>query len=104
MEVRSYDIDGVITKGIKPEPSCIIVSGRLSTFMAETRDLLNKLGISEAIPVYLRPAGISDDRVSAGVWKATIINWARVTEHWEDDPLQANIISAMCNVKIVMVK
>ena len=102
--MKSYDIDGVLTVGVRPERPCIIVSGRLAQFMHETRVQFATLGIDPDIPVYLRPGGEPADRVVSGVWKATIINWARVDEHWEDDPVQAQIIAAMCRVRLVMVE
>lgn len=101
--MKSYDIDGVLTAGVRPEKPCVIVSGRLAAFMPETRRQFAELGIDPDIPLYLRPSGEPADRVGAGVWKATIINWARVDEHWEDDPLQAQIIAAMCRVRVMLI-
>ena len=66
--LRSYDIDGVITAGVVPVPPCIIVSGRISSLMPETRAQFRKLGIPSEIPVYLRPGGEPADRVAAGMW------------------------------------
>ena len=101
--MRSYDIDGVITLGIMPEMPCIIVSGRLHTLTKETREQFKKLGVDPDIPIYLRPTGAPADRVLAGVWKATIINWAKVDEHIEDDELQASIIRSMTNARVTMI-
>ena len=102
--MRSYDLDGVITAGIKPESPCIIITGRLSSLYGETLDQLKSLGIERTIPIYLRPYGDPADRILSGIWKATVINFAHIDEHWEDDPVQIQIIHSMCRVRIVIVK
>ncbi|MHC4616793.1 MAG: HAD family hydrolase [Planctomycetota bacterium] len=101
--LRSYDIDGVITAGVRPVKPCIIVSGRKFTSAEKTHKQFQQLGIDPTIAVYLRPNGAPADRQSAGMWKALIIGQAGVTEHWEDDPLQADIVKKMTGVKVVFV-
>lgn len=85
--MRVYDIDGVITAGIKPIQPCAIVSGRLVGQWPEVRKLLEELGISPDIPVYLRPSGVADDRINAAEWKRFMCLKLVAIELWEDDPL-----------------
>jgi hypothetical protein len=102
---RSYDIDGVLTVGIKPIKPCIIVSGRLSKYSKETEIQMKDLCIDPDIKIYLRPEGDACDRVSAGKFKAKIIKENNIDLHYEDDPVQINEIVKECpNIKIVYIK
>lgn len=101
MEVLyGYDIDGVMTKNIKVKFPYIIISGR--TF--RHYDAFVKQ-LAQNVPVYIRGIGEVEDWQLAGHFKASIINLMKVTEYYEDEPLQADIIKANClNCKVIMVE
>lgn len=82
-----YDIDGVLTSGIVPQMPCVVISGR--TFV-EYDDFAKKA--ANICPVYIRGAGAYGDRNHAGWFKATMIKHLGVTEFYEDDPLQIDMI------------
>lgn len=92
-----YDIDGVLTAGVKPVGNYVVISGR--TF-AEYDDFAKKA--SSLAPVYIRGVGKYGDRIDAGNFKATMINLLGVTEFHEDDDIQINIITLNCpNCKVI---
>ena len=102
--MNSYDIDGVLTKGIKPEEPCIIVSGRLNKFTEETKRQMKELKINPLIRIFLRPFGEPADRIAAGYWKSAIISMFNIEKHYEDDPVQIDIIKKNCpNVNVIIV-
>ena len=86
-----YDIDGVLTAGVKPVGNYVVISGR--TF-AEYDNFAKQA--AAMAPVYIRGVGLYGDRVHAGHFKATIINLLGVVEFHEDDDVQINIIKANC--------
>lgn len=86
-----YDIDGVLTTGIKPVGNYVIISGR--TFK-EYDDFAKKAAL--IAPVYIRGIGLYGDRIHAGNFKASIINLLGVEEFYEDDDIQINIITQNC--------
>ena len=85
--MKGYDIDGVLTAGVKPTPPYVIVSGR--TF-AEYDDFAKQA--AQLAPLYIRGTGAYGDRRHAGEFKAGMIAYLGVTEFYEDDPLQADLI------------
>jgi hypothetical protein len=87
-QVRGYDIDGVLTAGIRPEGPFVIISGR--TF-AEYDGVA--MAAAQQGPLYIRGVGAYGDRRHAGEFKADMIAMLGVTEFHEDDPLQAEIIA-----------
>ena len=98
-KLRGYDIDGVLTNGVKPEGDFVVISGR--TF-AEY-DSVAKMA-AQIAPVYIRGSGAYGDREDAGLFKARMIRLLGVTEFFEDDPIQANIIQEMnpdCKINLI---
>ncbi|QFR57788.1 hypothetical protein CPT_Moby_040 [Stenotrophomonas phage Moby] len=92
---HSFDIDGVISIGIRPSPGAIIITGRSYEERAETEAYLKHLGISN--DVFYNPLKWSEkSRTSSGEHKAEIINLQGVTRHFEDDPIQAQVIRERC--------
>lgn len=92
-----YDIDGVLTAGVKPVGNYVVISGR--TF-AEYDDFAKKA--ATMAPVYIRGVGAYGDRIHAGSFKAIMINILGVTEFHEDDDVQIDIITKNCpNCKVV---
>ena len=85
--MKGYDIDGVLTMGITPEEGSVVISGR--TF--EEYDDFAKQA-AELCPVYIRGVGQQGDREHAGRFKAIMIKMLGVTEFYEDDEVQAEII------------
>lgn len=86
-----YDIDGVLTAGVKPVGNYVVISGR--TF-AEYDDFAKQA--AAIAPVYIRGVGVYGDRVHAGQFKASMINFLNVIEFHEDDDVQIDIIKANC--------
>lgn len=97
--MRGYDIDGVLTKKIKPIPPCVIVSGRTINEWSKT---ITQIGTD--YPIYLRPYGRYGDHIMAGIWKSEMITRLGITEFYENEDRQINIIKRYCpNCKIVKV-
>jgi len=89
--MKGYDIDGVLTAGVKLEKGSVVISGR--TF-GEYDDFAKRA--AQICPVYIRGVGMYGDRNAAGHFKASMINFLGVTEFYEDDDVQINIIKATC--------
>jgi len=89
--LRGYDIDGVLTAGVKPEGRFVVISGR--TF-AEYDDFAKRA--ASVAPVYIRGVGPYGDQFLAGAFKASMINILKVDEFHEDDPIQIEIIRQCC--------
>ena len=98
-KLNGYDIDGVLTKGIKPIEPYVVISGRMFTRFQET---VREIGTNA--PIYLRPYGSRLDRELAGEWKAEMINKLGVTDFWEDDPVQSKVIAAKTKCNLIIVK
>jgi hypothetical protein len=81
-----YDIDGTLT-GKEDLSGCVVISGR--TF-GEYDDLCKAL--AQRCPVYIRGVGAYGDRQHAGLFKAVMIANLGVTEFYEDDSVQADLI------------
>jgi len=96
--MKGYDIDGVLTSGIVPEKDSVVISGR--TF-AEYDDFAKKA--AQLVPVYIRGKGAYGDRQAAGEFKAEMIRFLGVTEFYEDDQLQIDIIHRV-NPKVIINK
>ena len=93
-----YDIDGVLMR-MKPGEGAVIISGR--TF-DEYDDYAKRL--ASIFPVYIRGTGLYGDRKHAGEFKAKMIKILGVTDFYEDDDLQAEIIkkaNPKCNIKLL---
>lgn len=89
--MTGFDIDGVLTAGVKPVHPYVAISGRT---MDEFDRTVKQIGTGGAI--YLRPFGKFGDATAAGHWKATVIGLVGVTKFYEDDPTQAAIIRMRC--------
>jgi hypothetical protein len=94
--LRGYDIDGVLTTGIQPIPPAVAISGRV---FAGYDDFAKR--IAQFFPVYIRGVGYMD-AVSAGEFKAMIINHLGVEEFHEDDPVQEAVIKQKCPKCVVV--
>lgn len=100
MTLRGYDIDGVLTAGVKPQGDYVVISGRLRSSWSNT---VKEIGTTA--PIYLRPFGEYDDHYAAGKWKGMLIEYLGVGVFYEDVPLQASIIktiSPKCKVILVV--
>lgn len=97
--MKGYDIDGVLTRGIVPEAGSVVISGRT---IAEYDDFAKRA--AQICPVYIRCTGAYGDQVAAGKFKAMMIKHLGVTEFYEDDQIQIDIIrKANPKVKIIKV-
>ena len=113
--INSYDLDGVVfmgqTEGLRPGPNDIIVTGRSFTQKEETLNILRGRGIYNF--VFFNSMSRSDflyNREESGKHKAKVIKSLRdlgvaVMLHFEDDPLQAEIINKVMPTygKVVMI-
>lgn len=97
MKICSFDIDGVIFNGpnipgIIPGRNDVIITGRSIEEQAETEAMLRSRNISNE--VYYNLCKFNDkSREKAGQHKANTLNTLDfVFIHYEDDPLQAEII------------
>ena len=95
-----YDIDGVLTAGIKPEGDYVVVSGRLMKAWKRTVD---QIGLNA--PIYLRTFGRDVDPIAAGHFKASVIALLGIQIFYEDEEAQASVIRQRCpwcEVRIVV--
>lgn len=92
--LRGYDVDGTLTTGLTPIEPYVIISGR--TF-GEYNDYIKFLATKA--PVYIRGTGEYGDRNDAGMFKANMINMLGISEFYEDDPVQIQIIIANTTAK-----
>jgi hypothetical protein len=110
--LNSYDIDGVILMdkgycGVYPGPTDIIITGRSFEEENETIRSLEEREIFNTI--YFNQVPFSKKtRASSGEHKARVINMLKdlhevnIEIHFEDDPIQADIIESNCpHVKVV---
>ena len=89
--MNGYDIDGVITAGVMPNPGDVIITGRSHEESAETYAMLHKLGIFNA--VYFNPLDFHDKTPDdSGKWKALMCHYLIVEMFYEDEERQAEII------------
>ena len=89
--MNGYDIDGVLTAGIIPVEPFIVVTGRPVTRFKETKDWLDKT-FPNYLALYIRPAFSDNDVKRAGLWKAMVIQSAKLDAFYEDEEYQFNTI------------
>ncbi len=107
--MNSFDCDGVITLGIRPDKYDIIITGRSFEESEETLKYLSQKGITNK--VYFNPLPFKDKtRESSGQHKAYTINklidqGAKIKFHFEDDPIQIEAMKSILRypVKIIHV-
>lgn len=105
--MNSYDIDGVIylghdLVGVRPGPDDIIITGRSYQEAPGTLAWLRHNGIQNN--VFFNPAKIEEKtRKGSGHHKATILEAFSdlISIHFEDDPIQAEVIALYCPVRVV---
>jgi hypothetical protein len=88
---RGYDFDGTLTTGIQPILPYVIISGR--TFAEYNAAIIPW---AEKAPIYIRGAGKYGDWQHAGEFKAQMIKTLGITEFYEDDTNQIQIIRQKC--------
>jgi hypothetical protein len=89
----------VLTKGIVPVSPYVVISGR--TFR-EYDKFVSEL--ASVAPVYIRGIGSYGDQQHAGKWKALMVSVLGVTDFYEDDPIQAELITKInpnCTVHLI---
>ena len=103
LAMNGFDIDGVISIGIYPGPNDIIITGRSFEEEEETTIFLKNRGISNK--VYFNPIPFDEKtRESSGIHKAIKIKELKPEFFFEDDPIQWDIIMALCpQVKVVKI-
>jgi len=106
MTIRGYDIDGVLTHGIKPFGNiCFAITGRSFEEADHTYAQFKEWSIKDCA-IYFCPLPSKDiTREKAAYWKANMIQTLGVTVFFEDDLLQADIIlRQLPNLMIHMVR
>lgn len=109
--INTFDIDGVIymgpgRTGVYPGPKDIIITGRSYQEAPETRKMLEERGITNRVIFSTTPFDYKT-REKSGYHKVRTLQMLRwegfeVVIHFEDDPIQAQIIEDNCvNVKVV---
>lgn len=108
MKICSFDIDGVIWNGeglpgIIPSQNDIIVTGRSFEEAEVTNAMLQSRGIFNQV-FYHQVLFKKKTRETAGKHKANILKvYNEVEFHYEDDPIQADIIRAECpHIKVIL--
>lgn len=111
--IRSFDFDGVINLdgklGMKPDPHDIIITGRSYEELPETQAFLEKFGIKNRVYYNKLPFN-QKTRQSSGHHKAVTILYlgvmgTRISEHIEDDPIQAEVIERFLpGFKVVLIE
>ena len=111
--INSFDIDGVIYMGkyggVFPGPHDIIITGRSKEEEPETSAMLLSKGISNK--VYMNPTPFDNKtREDSGRHKGQTLFYLeqigmRFGIHFEDDPVQAEIISKMMpHINVVLLQ
>lgn len=102
-DIFGFDIDGVITAGIRPGLNDVIITGRSYCMAKETFELLHSMDIFN--PVYFNPNyRANNTREQSGAWKAHMINeLPHITKFFEDDPVQWKIIEDETDVEVVYI-
>lgn len=102
--MKSFDIDGVVSLGICPGAEDVIITGRSIDEYTETMEMLTSRGIFNQ--VFFNPVPFAEKtRLSSAQHKARVINALEITRHFEDDPIQIEIIRSLChNCYVVEVK
>ncbi|AGS81003.1 hypothetical protein [Caulobacter phage Cr30] len=113
MKIATWDIDGVIflgedLPGCTPRPNDFIITGRSFEEADETLEMLHERGIHNR--VFFNPIPFhKKTRESSGIHKANTIiyllrNGYDVVYHFEDDPIQEEIIEKMVpEIKVIRI-
>ena len=110
MQIDTYDFDGVIyfgdeNPGVRPGPHDIIVTGRSFQEKEKTVAWCSRYGITNQIIFSKVPLDLKTREIS-GYHKALtlreLLKDYRIEKHFEDDPIQKEIIEAMVpSIKVV---
>lgn len=94
--MTAYDIDGVLTAGIRPAPGepHAVVSGRLHAEWPHTIEFVRALGVTG--PVYLRPHGEPGDSAATGTWLGMMAGLLGCSRLVTDDPAAARVAKSLC--------
>lgn len=99
-----YDFDGVVTTGrFHPDFGDVIITGNTIPMFAHVIKEMKRLNV--ACPVYFMPYDVANNNVVAARWKSEIIQKLNCSEFYEDNPIQARIISRNCpGCRVVLVQ
>lgn len=99
--MNGYDIDGVITIGLLPQKNDIIISGRSTDELPETKKLMEMLHLDNEL--FLNPIPFEQKtREKSGYFKVGMLTVFKnrnihIDKYFEDDPVQADIIEKHCD-------
>jgi hypothetical protein len=114
--INSWDFDGVISIGIYPGPDDIIITGRCLDEASGVEAWLKERGIKNKVyfnPMFLVERGnhTIESRIFSGKHKANVLaqlyytNGKEIQYHFEDDPIQIEIIrNLMPPVEVIEIK
>lgn len=97
-----YDYDRVWNEGYQ-DKNGIIITGRSYEEYPRTMAELKK-DSNYSVPIYFNPLKADEtNQENSGEWKSEMINKLGITDFWEDDPVQVDIIKLKtgCNVHLV---
>lgn len=100
--LSGYDYDGVWNNGYQDKDG-IIITGRSYEDYHTTHQELKKTSNYE-VPIYFNPAKKDDtNQQNSGDWKAEMISKLGITDFWEDDPQQIEIIKLKTGCRVHLV-
>lgn len=97
--INSFDFDGVVSIGINPGPHDVIITGRAESEREYVLELLKGRGITNKVYFQKVDKGIRT-RAMSGAHKANTIKslmdaGVAISKHFEDDPVQINVLKEM---------
>jgi hypothetical protein len=100
--IAGYDYDGVWTDGYQ-DKNGIIITGRSYEDYPRIHAEMKKIS-NYAVPIYFNPAKTADtNQQNSGDWKAEMISKLGITDFWEDDPKQVEIIKLKTGCRVHLV-
>lgn len=103
----SYDYDGVVSKGVRPQKESTIITGNTPDKIGKITRKLAATGAPD-VPIHPYPKNdLGDDKkdrdTKIGIFKAKKIKELGVEHHYEDTPLQASIIRKKTKANVIEV-
>jgi hypothetical protein len=111
--INSYDFDGVVymgpgRRGVYPGPKDFIITGRSLDEAPHTFSIMKSMGLRNQV-MFNKLKFNEKTRESSGWHKVNCINELKtngieINIHFEDDPIQAQIIKDNTNVSVVLLQ
>ena len=94
--MNGFDLDGVLTLGIRPAKGDVIITGRSFELARETLLLLRDMGIDNQVffsPLLVKQENRQELNVN---WKSDVINVLRINTYFEDDDTVVDRLRDQC--------